>query len=218
MSPFPSWCRFISINMCSVYWSCLNNLLQSGTVPQSFSLSQALKSLRVTGLSFSGVWVYLMLPHDQTKAMHSWQEYNTNDAVFSMHHIQGPLGQPIPPFCSPGQGSVYQVSRLTIHHVSTVFDYNLVGSCSNTVSIHWSLWNLHPQNLASIDNPSVSTTTTMVAKWWISTTSIIPFTFLSWHSTVRKRFPFSPTHLSIYLYIHWPIHSFIYNMDSYFMQ
>lgn len=59
------------------------------------STSQVSQSLQVRPFILQGL-VHLLLPHDGTQAMHSWQVYNGNNATFSAHHIQGPQGQPIP--------------------------------------------------------------------------------------------------------------------------
>lgn len=79
---YPSTCVAFSCHASSVSFNLKQYL--------SFSLCFS-KFQRVTGLSFCRARVHLMFPHDQTQAMHSWQDYSGNDANSQRSTSRGTL-------------------------------------------------------------------------------------------------------------------------------
>lgn len=215
MSLFPSQSRILSTNtLHSVVRS-----LQSLPISNSSSVFLSLKYLKISRSYWTFIlygWMHLMFPHDQKQDMHSWQEYNGNDAVFSVNLIQGYPRSTIVPlvmltliicpgWCLPGfttdNASCFYC--ILLQSCGELFQYCaniliLMKPPCTRLGIHWKLL-------------PISTTITMAAKLWISI-SIIPSTFISWHSTLRvfpSPFIYLLIYLSTYFLIDRLIHSYI---------
>lgn len=163
---------------CSRNTYCHIVLLQSGTVPPSFSGSgsASLTVLKRTELSFMRVTLNLaqsMFP--QTQALHSWQKDWRNDAVlFSVLHVRRLYSLNRPPLLVMLTLVTWPNLCLPLwsHHFSFVFDQCFLGTYFNVTPIFYSPSNLHPAAEYPWMTPTFVSHCRFTARWRLSVANI----------------------------------------------